>query len=267
MLYVSHINADNTISVKDSDTKQIQHYPKEQIESPVAMIPFILGVFRYGNSVEIHEITWDNGSDCLVPLIKDIKNPTVQQWADVVRHIIPPYIFKIPASSTGKYHPAGDAGEGGLKRHLISVTKMLDYLTQPAYSKTLFNQDGIDLMKVACMFHDGLKNGWTQEKYTRFDHPILMAKALRGCTTILNTECIEFIAHCIESHMGEWNTSKYDPSITLPTPSDKYQYFVHLADYLASRADINMTSEGKIYYNNWDTPVLVDRIVTDVNLK
>ena len=28
MLYVSHINVDNTISVKDSFTKEIQHFKK-----------------------------------------------------------------------------------------------------------------------------------------------------------------------------------------------------------------------------------------------
>lgn len=263
MLYVSHINVDNTISVKDSDTKQIQHFKKEQIENPITMLPFILGVFRTGSRVEIHEITWENGSDCLLPLIKDLKNPTIQQYADLIRHIIPPYIFQIPASSTGKYHPASDAGEGGLKRHLISVTKTLDYLTQPAFSKSIFSSDEIDLMKVACFMHDGLKNGWVQEKYTRFDHPLLMANAIRGCNTILAPNMIEFIAHCIESHMGEWNTSQYNPNIVLPLPSDRNQYFVHLADYLASRSDINFVFNGNVYYKDGQSPVKVDSISTE----
>lgn len=262
MLYVSHINVDNTISVKDSFTKEIQHFKKEQIENPTTMIPFILGVFKNGSRVEIHQITWENGSECLLPLIKDLKNPMIQQYADLIRHIIPPYIFQIPSSSTGKYHPASDAGEGGLKRHLISVTKTLDYLTQPAFSKSLFSSDEIDLMKVACFMHDGLKNGWEQEKYTRFDHPLLMANAIRGCNTILAPNMVEFIAHCIESHMGEWNTSKYS-QVVLPTPSDKNQYFVHLADYLASRSDVNFVFNDNVYYKDGQTLINVDSIPTN----
>ncbi len=248
MLYVSHINVDGTISVKDSVTKEIRHFEKVQIESPYTMIPFILGVIRVSGQVEIHEVTWENGSDCLIPLIEDLKNPTIREYANLVRHLIPPYIFEIPASSTGKYHPASDAGEGGLKRHLISVTKTLDYLTQPEFSHTMFTDDEIDLMKVACMFHDGLKNGWEQEKYTRFDHPLLMAKAITGTQTILNADMVNFIACCIATHMGEWNTSKYAPNVTLPKPDNKYQYFVHLADYLASRSDINYVFGNTVYY-------------------
>jgi hypothetical protein len=245
MLYVSHINADNTISVKDSETKQITHIPVEQVKNPNAMIPSILGVFRYGMSVEIHEITWDNGSDCFKPIIDTIQNDTIRMYANIIRHIIPPYIFEIPASSTGKYHPPTDLGEGGLKRHTLAVVKMFDYLTTPTYSKMMFTQDELDCMRVACLMHDGLKMGWTKGKTTIFEHPILMAKAIRGCQFILSSEYVNLIAHCVESHMGQWNVSNYAPGVVLPVPSDKYQYFVHLADYLASRPDLIFTSFGE----------------------
>ena len=253
MLYVSHINADNTISVKDSDSKVITHIDRRQIEEG-NNIPFVLGVFRYNNSVEIHEITWENGSDCLIPLIQTISNPHIKQYAELVRHIIPPYIFEIPASSTGKYHPASDAGLGGLKRHLISVTKMLMYLVQPEFSKQLFTSDEIDIMKVACMMHDGLKNGWEQSKYTKHEHPMLMAKAIMGCQTILPAQLIQKIAECIASHMGEWNEDKYGNGATLPKPSNKCQYYVHLADFLASRSDVNFVFGDTVYYLEGQTP-------------
>jgi hypothetical protein len=54
---------------------------------------------------------------------------------------------------------------------------------------------------------------------------------------------IEFIAHCIESHMGQWNTDRKSKTV-LPKPMDEYQQFVHLADYLASRKDLTMAFEG-----------------------
>jgi hypothetical protein len=275
MLYVSHINADNTISIKDSVSKQIQHFPNEVIMNPASNLPPILGRFLYPNKVELHEITWDNGSDCLMAATKytiiynnnepigdkGIKNQAIYAYLDVIRHIIPKYIFEIPASSTGKYHPACDAGKGGLKRHLICVEQTLEWLTEPEFSKGMFNSDVIDLMKVACIMHDGLKNGWTHEKYTRFDHPLLMANAIRGCKFGIPDNYVELIAHCIESHMGQWNIDeKYNPGIVLPKPMDKYQYFVHLADYVASRADISFVIEGNLYYSQYQHIVDVEKM-------
>ena len=55
----------------------------------------------------------------------------------------------------------------------------------------------------------------------------------------LNHDELEFMAHCIESHMGQWATDRKS-SVVLPKPMDEYQHFVHLADYLASRKDLTM---------------------------
>ena len=51
-----------------------------------------------------------------------------------------------------------------------------------------------------------------------------------------------FISSAIISHMGQWNTSKNGPG-KLPTPETPAQKALHLADYLASRKDINMEVE------------------------
>ena len=45
---------------------------------------------------------------------------------------------------------------------------------------------------------------------------------------------IEFICHVISSHMGPWNTNNYS-NVVLPKPESKFQRFVHMCDYLASR--------------------------------
>jgi hypothetical protein len=67
-----------------------------------------------------------------------------------------------------------------------------------------------------------------------------MANIIRGYDgQYLNHNEIEFIAHCIESHMGSWNTDRKSKTV-LPKPMDEYQQFVHLADYLASRKDLTM---------------------------
>ena len=43
----------------------------------------------------------------------------------------------------------------------------------------------------------------------------------------------------IASHMGPW-TKDYNGNEVLPPPKTKYQNFVHMCDYLASRKFINL---------------------------
>lgn len=90
--------------------------------------------------------------------------------------------------------------------------------------------------------------------YTYFDLLInyfgYTAKALFLYADQLKT--YEAIAHSIESHMGQWNTSNKvkDKGIILPKPNDKYQEIVHLADYLASRKPLEME------FDDWKKPEL-----------
>ena len=103
-------------------------------------------------------------------------------------------------------------------------------------------------MRVAGLVHDGRKSGeqsdYDKSKFTKFDHPMQMANVIRSYEgQFLNHDDIEFMAHCVESHMGQWNTDKKSKTI-LPKPTDEYQYFVHLADYLASRKDLTMAFDG-----------------------
>ena len=45
---------------------------------------------------------------------------------------------------------------------------------------------------------------------------------------------IKFLSDVIASHMGPW-TQDYNGNEVLPYPKSKYQNFVHMCDYLASR--------------------------------
>lgn len=119
-----------------------------------------------------------------------------------------------------------------------------------------------DLLRIAGLMHDSRKSGsqaeYQKSKWTRFDHPIQAAKVVRQLDGIPKNE-IEFIAHAIESHMGQWNESKRDPGIVLPKPEDKYQIIVHLADYLASRKDIELKFDELP-----DTSAFVEKRVEEV---
>ena len=152
---------------------------------------------------------------------------------------LPDYWFKVPASSTGKYHPEYALGDGGLLRHSKAAMRIgYDLLSDPCIGDKYTDREK-DLMLIALLVHDGLKLGNPEEKYTRFDHPILMANFIKDNyeELELKKEDAEFIGEVIKTHMGPWTTD-YNGNEVLEPPTTKYQNFVHMCDYLASRKSI-----------------------------
>lgn len=168
--------------------------------------------------------------------INFIKESKVKQSLIYMINKLPDYFFTIPAASTGKYHPAYAQGEGGLLRHSKAAMRIgYELLSNPAIGDKYTDLEK-DLMLMALLLHDGLKLGLSQEKYTRFDHPILMANfVLEEADNLeISKEEAEFVADVIKTHMGVWTTD-YNGNEVLEKPKTKYQNFVHMCDYLASR--------------------------------
>lgn len=187
-------------------------------------------------------------NNMIAPILETIVNDDIRTFAFIVLNDLPDYIWHVGASSTGKYHPAYSLGEGGLMRHQIAVVRFLNYFFELEQYNKNFTERQMDLMRLAGLVHDGMKSGEQSDyecsKFTKFDHPIQMAMKIRQYDgEYLDHNEIEFIANCIESHMGQWNTQKRS-SVTLPKPTNEYQSFIHLADYLASRKDLTMAFEG-----------------------
>ena len=187
-------------------------------------------------------------SNMVAPILETIVNDDIKEFAKVLVEGLPDYVWHVGASSTGKYHPAYSLGEGGLMRHQIAVVRFLNFFFELEQYNTMFTSREMDLMRVAGLVHDGRKSGeqsdYERSKFTKFDHPIQMANVVRSFDgKYLNHDEIEFIAHCITSHMGQWNTDRKS-SVVLDKPKDGYQFFVHLADYLASRKSLTMDFEG-----------------------
>ena len=174
-----------------------------------------------------------------------IKNNKYKEEAKKLIELLPDYFFEIPASSTGKYHPNFAQGEGGLVRHTKVAVRMCYELANNNSIGYSFTQDEKDLMIIALIMHDGLKSGLPKEKYTILDHPLLAANLIRDNKEKLNLTNgeIEFIAQAIETHMGEWNKD-FNGNEVLPLPKNKYQRFVHMCDFLASKKFIEVPFEN-----------------------
>lgn len=180
-------------------------------------------------------------------LIGAIKNDVLRQAAREMCENLPDYFWHIPASSSGKYHPECDFGEGGLVRHSIMVcTIALDLLVSEVFLKN--NPVNADLVTIAALFHDGFKSGKVidgkHSEHTVFEHPLISADFVRKHLENkgINQFVVNTICSAIETHMGKWTTSTYS-DVVLQAPHSDFEKLIHVADYIASRKYIKWKGE------------------------
>ena len=169
-----------------------------------------------------------------------IKDDKIREDLKYLVNNLPDYFFEIEASSTGKYHPKFASGKNGLVRHTkVAVRIAYELMSNPAI--TNFTNREKDLIILSLVLHDGIKCGNPKERYMRFDHPLLASSFVKEHKDklSLSDDDIEFVSSVISTHMGNWNTD-YNGNEVLPKPKNKYQRFVHMCDFLASRKIINV---------------------------
>ena len=178
-----------------------------------------------------------------------IKNPRYKESAEVIIGLLPDYFFEVPASSTGKYHPSFSLGDGGLLRHTKAAVRIAYEMFNDESITGAYSNNEKDLMLIALMLHDGLKSGLEKSDYTKFEHPLLICNYIKENQAKMKftDKEINFITHVISSHMGPWNTNNYS-EVILPKPESKFQRFVHMCDYLASRKflDVKFDNDNNI---------------------
>ena len=177
-----------------------------------------------------------------------IKDERIKNSLKTMINKLPDYFYTVPASSTGKYHPSFSLGDGGLLRHTKAAVRIAIELFNDS-SLNNFTSKEKDLIIFSIVLHDGLKSGFKKSDYTLFEHPILMANYIIDSKDELELtdEEIDLVSRCIKTHMGPWTTN-YKGEEVLEPPKDKYQRFVHMCDYLASRKflDIKFDSNNNI---------------------
>lgn len=174
-----------------------------------------------------------------------IKNSHFRENAEKLLEMLPDYFFEIAASSTGKYHPSFSLGDGGLVRHTKVAVRIAYDLLENEVIGNVFTNDEKDMIILALMVHDGLKDGLVKSKYCIFDHPLVIANFIRDkkAELTLTEDEITLITTMIESHMGQWTTNPYSKAV-LPYPKGKYQKFVHMCDFLSSRKYLDVKFEN-----------------------
>jgi hypothetical protein len=189
-------------------------------------------------------------NNMIAPILSTIVNEDIREFAIALLDSLPEYIWVVPASSTGKYHPEYSLGEGGLMRHQIAVVRFLNFFFElEQYSSKLTSRE-MDLMRVAGLTHDSMKSGSQEQfdnnKYTKFEHPLMMATKVREFNGYIQQKELDFIADAISKHMGGWNTDKKS-DVVLPKPNDKFSRMLHVADYLSSRKSLTMNFDESMF--------------------
>lgn len=164
---------------------------------------------------------------------------------------MPEYFWTVPASTSGKYHPQCDLGEGGLVRHSIMVTKVCeDLITSEMFCRD--TETNRDIARVATLFHDAIKCGKVNEdgtysSHTVFSHPRLAKEFIEEHLTDAKVDPlkIDMICGAVYTHMGKWCVDKYGDEPALSKPRTDFEKLVHLADYVASRTYISGLPEWK----------------------
>lgn len=165
-----------------------------------------------------------------------IKDNRLKENTKIILNNLPDYFYEVQAASTGKYHPSYALGEKGLIRHVKAAVNIAYSL----FTIYKFDDHTKDIILISLLIHDGLKHGFEYEKYSKFEHPILIGQLLNNIKTqlTLNDDEIQEITNNVNSHMGKFNTNNYS-DIILPLPKTVTEKFVHMCDYLASRKQIH----------------------------
>lgn len=178
-----------------------------------------------------------------------IENETLRRFVEYCLDDAPEYFYHVPASSSGKYHPKQDLGEGGLIRHTKAVVQVaIDLIRCEQFNMAKEEKDNIIS---ACILHDVIKNGFEDSQHTVTNHPLLASefienryKEFKNICEKSNSTWIKknYIRSLIETHMGIWNKDKEGNEV-LPLIGDcqPCHLLVHLADYIASRKYIDMS--------------------------
>ena len=172
--------------------------------------------------------------------INKIEDVKLKKAAKAMTKDAPEYFWHIAASSTGKYHPKCDLGEGGLIRHSIMVSTVCDDLI----AAEIFCRDTQvirDTAKIAALFHDVIKQGPVDENgnhssHTEFLHPKYAEEFVKSHLEDAKVDDlkISMICQAISTHMGKWCVG-YNRKDRLSKPRTDFEKLIHTADYIASR--------------------------------
>ena len=157
--------------------------------------------------------------------LAEIENIDDEELRETVYEIFeeeaPDYLWKVAASSSGKYHPKDTTGEKGLWIHLKRSYVMYERLARSYEFQDKITEEELDYGRAAILLHDIFKRGFEEKDHTDDYHDIMAAVRLRE-EYDLPGEVID----CILTHNGPFGSGR--------RPQNDLEQVHHLADMVAS---------------------------------
>lgn len=187
----------------------------------------------------------------LKPEASLIKDTTIQTLVlRILSEKTPAYFWECDSSSSGFYHPTVNGEPISLVDHVKSATRILYTLLSHPSIKGKFTQLEIDIMLASIILHDCAKKGVDSEgRTTQHGHPLYVSLMCPDVVSDLEKEYFTRIVENIVTHHGPYRWREGDPCV-LPAIQTEQQYYVHLADWLASRKlfHVDLDNEETLEY-------------------
>lgn len=168
-------------------------------------------------------------------ILKQINNDKIRDFTIKCLEKVDPIIEKIPASSSGKFHPPECNTEGGLIKHIQRTC----YFANTFFNSFQWSNTEIkaDIVLSALLLHDIGK----KEKYVKYwdyvDHPITAAKMISEFKSMLDEKIFNTIRDCVKWHMGVFSPKSIKKDIKDFT---LLQLITYESDFLASKKELSI---------------------------
>lgn len=214
--------------------------------------------YRHMESSEKLRRYFQEGKSLFLAEAEAIKSTDIRRFTLEALDAVDPRFWTIPSSSSGRYHPPEDQGEGGLVRHVIKAVTV----AQQESRRFNLTKEEEDMAVAAALLHDTCKNGIPWGEATDFTHGLVAARWLEQFE-LDNQTIKQGIISAVRYHMAPWcyainpyedrpytghemrqNLDELGRALTQPS---RVEMVVRNADYWSSRRDISFLPGVSVY--------------------
>lgn len=165
-------------------------------------------------------------------VLQFIKDKQIKDLIVKILSMAPKYFWRIPSSSSGKWHPSDEDKVGGKVLH----TKRSVYIAYHLARMEELNELEKDLLIGAMIVHDICCQGSEDEasSTTMPEHGLLVQKKTKS---LRDSPYYAEIMAIVQAHMGHWGPVK---------PKKKLEKLAHMADYISSRKAVKIDIDQAI---------------------
>ena len=161
-----------------------------------------------------------------------IKDTQIKGLIVKILSIAPKYFWRIPSSSSGRWHPSDENKVGGKVLH----TKRSVYIAYHLARMEQLNEFEKDLLIGAMIVHDICCQGSEDEALgtTIREHGLLVQEKTKS---LQSSPYYAKIMAILRTHMGRWGPAK---------PRTELQKLAYIADYISSRKAVKIDVDQAI---------------------